>query len=386
MADPALTSPISASPISASPTPPSRRSALVVGGVLLALIAGVTGAVLAGGSGDGASDESTARPVETPPGVAPGPDGGFVFGLWGDLPYARAGDAPKMAALIGDMNAAPLAFSVFDGDIKDGGTRCTDEQYTAAIDRFNQLEAPVVYVPGDNEWTDCHRTSDGGYNNRERLDHIRRVMFARPESFGTVAMPLEHQGRPGEAYSENVRWARGDAVFVTLNVPGSNNNKVNSDESCTRASARTPADCAADNAEHVARDAANIDWLRQGFAEAKRRRAKAVMVVMQANPGFDIPDTPANERSAAGVDGYTAFLGALAAETKAFDGQVALVHGDTHYFRLDKPLVNLFNLIPNFTRLETFGSPNADWVKVTADPGSRNYFLFEPMVVAANHR
>lgn len=365
-----------------TPSRPSRRSALVVGGVLVAVIAAVAVAIAAGGPdddpGDGSGAAANGAPSE--------PDGGFVFGLWGDLPYARAGDDPKIPALIEDMKAAPLAFSVFDGDIKDGGSRCTDDRYTAAIDRFNQLEAPVVYVPGDNEWTDCHRTSNGGYDTRERLDHIRRVMFARPESFGARTMPLEQQGRPGEAYSENVRWARGDAVFITLNVPGSNNNKVNSEEDCTRGSARTPADCAAGNAEHQARDSANIDWLRRAFAEARSSGAKALMVLFQGNPGFDLPDTPANERGAAGFDGYTALLDAVVAETRAFPGQVALVHGDTHYFRLDKPLVNLRNLVPNLTRLETFGSPNVDWVKVTADPRSRNYFIFEPMVVAANHR
>ena len=62
-----------------------------------------------------------------------------------------------------------------------------------------------------------------------------------------------------------------------------------------------------------------------------------------------------------------------------------LVHGDTHFFKLDKPLLNQANLVANFTRLETFGSPNVDWVRVQVDPHSRSFFRFEPMVVAANH-
>src|SRR5882672_6764731 len=46
-------------------------------------------------------------------------DGGtFSFGLWGDMPYARAKDQPKIAPLIADMNAADIAFSLYDGDIK----------------------------------------------------------------------------------------------------------------------------------------------------------------------------------------------------------------------------------------------------------------------------
>src|SRR5437763_12217664 len=46
----------------------------------------------------------------------------FTFGLWGDMPYAKAGDDPKIPALIASMNAANLAFSAFLGDIKDGSS------------------------------------------------------------------------------------------------------------------------------------------------------------------------------------------------------------------------------------------------------------------------
>jgi hypothetical protein len=310
----------------------------------------------------------------------------FSFGLWGDVPYARFSDGVKIPALIADMNAYELAFTVFDGDIKDGGSRCTDDVFLAAVAMFNQLDAPTVYVPGDNEWTDCHRLSSGGYDNVERLDHLRQVMFSVTDSFGARPMPLEHQGQPGQAYAENTRWVMGDAVFVGLNVPGSNNNKVNSDPECTESSARTLADCAADNAEYAARGAADSAWLRQAFAAAKGSNARAVMIIMQGDPGFDLPETDVNERNDPRFDGYTDLLNALVEETEAFAGQVVLVHGDTHFFKLDKPLLGQRDLLPNLTRLETFGSPNVDWVKVTADPKSRNYFTFEPMVVAANHR
>jgi hypothetical protein len=310
-----------------------------------------------------------------------------MFGLWGDMPYDRNRDGPKIPALIADMNDAHLAFTAFDGDIKDGNTRCSDDQFTAAIDRFNQLEAPAVYVPGDNEWTDCHHLSDGGYDNLERLAHLRRVMFAGPSSFGRRTMPLDHQGPPGQPYAENTRWDFGDAVFVGINVPGDNNNRVHdvNGPECRDQSARTPAACAADNAEYADRNRADIDWVHQAFAHAKARRARAVMVIMQADPGFDLPETPANERADPAHDGYTSLLEALIGETRAFAGPVVLVHGDTHFFKLDKPLVDQAHLIPNFTRLETFGSPNIDWVKVTADPRSRDYFVVEPMIVAANH-
>ena len=61
----------------------------------------------------------------------------FSFGLWGDVPYARSKDEPKMPALQEDMNASDIAFSLYDGDIKDGSSKCTDDVYTWAVDYFN---------------------------------------------------------------------------------------------------------------------------------------------------------------------------------------------------------------------------------------------------------
>ena len=180
-------------------------------------------------------------------------DGHYSFALWGDMPYAKADDQPKIPALIADMNASDIQFSLYDGDIKDGSSKCTDDIYESAISMFNSFNKPVVYIPGDNEWTDCHRTNNGGYDNLERLDHVRKVMFAKPETFGKETLAPEHQGKPGEKFAENVRFSMGGAMFVGLNVPGSNNNKVD-DKSCASKSARTPEQCAADNAEYAERD------------------------------------------------------------------------------------------------------------------------------------
>jgi hypothetical protein len=309
----------------------------------------------------------------------------FSFALWGDMPYAKNGDAPKIQALIDDINASGVEFTVFDGDIKDGSSRCDDWQYTEAAYRFNLFKKPMVYVPGDNEWTDCHRTSNGGYNNLERLEHIRQVMFTSPDSFGQTKMKLEHQGKLGREYAENVRWIHGNVVFVGLNVPGSNNNKVSSDAECTNKSKRSLEDCAADNAEYLARDEANIDFVRETFQQARDGKARGIVITIQADPGFDLPETENfNERTLPEFDGYTGFLKVLTEETGNFAGEVVLVHGDVHFFKIDKPLVDQAHLIKNFTRVETFGSPNVHWVKVSVRPESRNLFTFEPMMVPDN--
>ena len=313
-------------------------------------------------------------------------DDAFTFALWGDMPYLAADiTGPKVPALIADINAARVSFSLFDGDIKSGSSLCNDDVYAVAAARFNEFRAPLVYVPGDNEWTDCHRVNNGGFNALERLEYVRKTMFATPFSFGKRTLRLQHQGPLGGVYSENTRFVHRGVAFLGLNVPGSNNNQVKAGECTSSKSARTQADCDADNAEYAARDAANIEYLRDTFARATERGLRGVMVVIQADPSFDLPETETfDERTLPGFDGYNAFLAALLQETKAFAGQVALVHGDTHFFKVDKPLVNQANLVANFTRVETFGSPNIHWVQVTVDPRSRNLFTFEPMIVPGN--
>jgi len=306
----------------------------------------------------------------------------FSFGLWGDMPYAKAGDAPKMQALLDSINQSDIAFSMYDGDIKDGSSQCTDAIFSDALKMFGTMKKPVVYVPGDNEWTDCHRTNNGGYDTLERLTHLRKVMYPTMSSLGQSQMPLEHQGKMGEKYVENTRFNQGGVVFVGINMPGSNNNLVLSAKECTSKSARNAAQCDAANAEYLERDTANTAWLAASFAQAKAQNARGLVLVVQADPGFDLPETEELDESAApGVSGYRAFMSSLIKETEAFKGQVLFVHGDTHFFKVDKPLYSPTKLLPNLTRLETFGSPSIHWVRVTVDPDSQQVFTIAPVIV-----
>ena len=36
----------------------------------------------------------------------------FSFGLWGDMPYAKAGDGTKLPAVLKSINAAKIDFSI----------------------------------------------------------------------------------------------------------------------------------------------------------------------------------------------------------------------------------------------------------------------------------
>ncbi len=314
--------------------------------------------------------------------TSPSAQRGFSFGLWGDMPYRKAGDNPRLPAVLQSINQSDIAFSIYDGDIKDGSSQCTNDVYADALKMFASLVKPVVYVPGDNEWTDCHRLNNGGFDALERLAHLRRVMFATPDSLGQSRMPLEHQGKLGEKFVENTRFSHGGVVFAGLNVPGSNNNLVLNAKECSEKSARKAEQCDAGNAEYLERDAANVAWMAAAFAQAKAQDARGLVLVIQADPGFDLPETEdLDESTAPGVLGYRNFIQQLVLQTEQFKGQVLLVHGDTHFFKLDKPLYSPTRLLPNLTRVQTFGSPLLHWVKVTVDATSENVFTMQPVIV-----
>lgn len=312
---------------------------------------------------------------------APSRDG-FAFGVWGDMPYKKAGDNAKLPAVLQSINRSDIDFSIYAGDIKDGSSPCTDEVYTDALSMFGSMVKPVVYVPGDNEWTDCHRLNNGGFDTLERLDHIRRVMYPTMRSLGQATMALEHQGKLGAKFVENTRFIHGGVVFVGVNMPGSNNNVVLTELECKAKSVRTQAQCDAANAEYLERDSANAMWLAESFARAKTQNAIGLVVVVQADPGFDVPETEGVDESAApGVSGYRSFMNALVRQTEQFAGQVLFVHGDTHYFKVDKPLYSTTRVLPNLTRLQTFGSPSLHWVRVGVEPLSQHVFAIQPVVV-----
>lgn len=306
----------------------------------------------------------------------------FSFGLWGDLPYQKAGDEPKIPALLKSINQSDIAFSIYDGDIKDGSSKCTDDIYQSALSMFGQMNQPVVYVPGDNEWTDCHRLNNGGYDGLERLAHLRKTLFPTVNSLGKRTLALTHQGQLGEKFVENTRFSHHSIVFATLNMPGSNNNKILDDKDCANKSARTPVQCEASNAEYLERDAANISWLQQAFQTAKVQKARGLVLVFQADPGFDLPETEDKDESQAPrVSGYRNFINRVVQETEQFAGQVLLVHGDTHFFKVDKPLYSPTKVLANLTRLQTFGSPLIHWVRVTVEPKNPNVFSISPVMV-----
>jgi hypothetical protein len=313
-----------------------------------------------------------------------GPDT-YSLGLFGDMPYNAMGKA-DYPALLADINSEKLQFSAFDGDLKAGGDGpCSNSLYTTALANFNSLERPLIVVPGDNDWTDCWGRYGPGTapfsDPLERLQHERDLFYGTNQSLGGQTLTVTRESSEGGKYAtypENMRWSIGPVVYLGMNVQGSNDNYPYAG---VDGETRSAAEIQRQRDEETARKAANMHWLAEGFAYAKSIRAKGVMVIWQADPNFNneqkLPDT----RS---YDAYPDYVDALRTQTLAFDGQVVLVHGDSHYFKVDKPITRASGrVLGNFTRVETFGASSTDWVKATIDPRSRNLFVFEPMVVAA---
>ena len=287
------------------------------------------------------------------PGLAQTP-ARFSFAIVGDAPYSAFEEA-VFAQMLQETNEEDLAFVVHIGDIKSSGSPCSDELYRQRKRMFQASRHPFILVPGDNDWTDCHRNTAGGYDPLERLARLRQVFYADDLSLGLSPLKLERQSDDPAAaaafreYRENVRWVLNGVLFIGLNIPGSNDNY-----------GRTPQM----DTEHALRGRANAAWLAQGFDLARKMDYAAVFVFIQADPDFELSFLRRKS------DGYAVFKKKLLAHTLAFGKPVVLVHGDSHRFRVDQPLLDPATRarVERFTRIESFGSPLVDWIKVTLDP------------------
>lgn len=285
----------------------------------------------------------------------------FDFALIGDVPYSERHLTNEFPNLIRELDAADLEFVVHDGDMKSGATPCTDRLFEERLRDFQASKHPFIFIFGDNEWTDCQKTTNG-FDPDERLARLRELFTRGDYTLGRSRLPLGRQSSDPrfEKFRENVRWEMGGVMFVGLNVPGSTNNFG--------------------KPEFAGRNAANLAWLQESFATAKVENRRAMMLIIQANP---FPERGSTNKV---HPGFREMLDLLARETPAFGKPVVLVHGDSHYFRIDKPLTSSKSgrRIENFTRVETFGDPDAHWVRVSVDPADPSVFTFRQQIVRGN--
>lgn len=368
-----------------------KLKAVAAAGSLCALVVSSSMGASAGSETDSSAQAPSVQSAAAFSGATPSRHK-YEIGLFGDMPYGDYGRA-QYPAVLRDLNSHDLAFSVFDGDIKNGSEPCyatfdgsaqaagKPDVYRYALRRFNRLDAPVVVVPGDNEWTDCDRTKiHPNFDSNGRLAYERKLFYRNNRSLGQTTMRVTRQSK---AYPENVRWTAGTVTYVGLNIPGSDNNWVDPARDGT---SEGPAD--ESHREYTARNQANLAWLNTSFAAATHAHSKAVMIVIQA----DMWDPEAAADNA--LEHYADTKNALARLAIDFGKPVLLVNGDSHSFTVDKPLTDAAttnatgadgpNVIQNFTRVTTFGEYQNHWVSATVDPRDPNVFTLHQQIVPEN--
>jgi len=294
------------------------------------------------------------------------PTSRFEFAIIGDLPYNTQVEV-KFPELVAATDRTNVLLVVHNGDFESGSSPCTDALFSQRHGLFQTFKHPLIYVFGDNEWTDCHRS---GSDSLERLAKLREIFSQENPSLGQSPLPRTRQSDNPQfsKFRENVRWRVGRVIFIGLNIPGSNNNFPTTLRSGVSVG---------NLEEYTERNAANLAWMRESFALATQDGSPGLMLFLQGNP---FPFTPSDSN----LDGFEEFLAALEAETLKFAKPVVLAHGDSHYFRADKPLPcpdpdgNRRPRIVNFTRVENFGSPDVSWVRGIVDPHEPKLFSFKP--------
>lgn len=284
-----------------------------------------------------------------PPAAEPLPAGQIAFGVFGDGPY-YSWEQGRFRRVLADMNRADLDWVYHVGDIL--WHPCSDAAFEHRLRQLDSVGHPVVYTPGDNEWADCHEEKPGGYDPLDRLASIRRIFFAEPGlSLGRERLEVEAQARDSTfaEFVENVRWTHGGFVFASVHLVGATNGLRH-----------FPGRTSRHDAEVERRTRAAIAWLDGAFAEAERISAKGIVLATHANLWSEEGFQPR--------EGYGEIVERLETHVGNFSGPVLLIHGDTHTQRVDQPLTDSTgHAHGNFTRLETYGSPEIGWIRVVID-------------------
>ena len=329
----------------------------------------------------------------------------LTLAVFGDWPYNQ-NLLNNANLLIDSVNADPDVSTVIHvGDIHSGSMACTSAGILPPIAssnpgwnqsiyyQFQQFQDALVYTPGDNEWTDCHKSKElSSGDPLKELASVRSLFFAKPGvTLGVHERKVWSQAQyadptyPSDAqYVENVMWQQRSVLFATFNMPGGSNN----DTAPWTGDFANPDAQAQEVAE---RTAADIRWLQQTFFIAQKTRAKAVVLALQA----DMWDPEAAAPGGAGLDQYTGFVQTLADLSLAYGKPVLLLNGDSHVYETDHPLADpnsttgvIYNTqpVPNLTRITVQGSTNApaEWLRLVIDPSTPDVFSWTNVPYCAN--
>jgi hypothetical protein len=275
----------------------------------------------------------------------------LTLAVYGDSPYGTSPtdrtETDLTSAFIASINRDPKVDLVLHvGDIHSGSQFCTAAYDQEIFDLWTAFKNPLIYTPGDNEWTDCHKTKEGGnvmingmpvdYANGDpiaNLDLVRSIFFADPgyalggrhKRVLSQAEVLDPESPTDVKFVENVMWDQSKVLFVTLNLPGGSNNDAD-----PWFGVAVPTKAQTD--EIAQRTAADLHWLDAAFAQAEHDGVEAIVIQSQA----DMWDRDGKDVSHIG--NYEPFIASIAAHTSAFGKPVLLFEGDSHHYRSDNPL------------------------------------------------
>lgn len=290
---------------------------------------------------------------------------GFSFVALGDLPYGSPDKAyGPYRNLIDRINTLDSDFSIHVGDFKSGSTLCSDEEFAQQHAHFQRFKGAVVYTPGDNEWTDCHRANNGSYDPLERLAALRQRFYTPGRSLGQQPLALQNQSdvMPTHGrYVENQRWMHQGTLFATLHMVASNNNFETRDLAAVQ--------------EFFERDAANVAWIEATFEQARQRQASALVLAFQA----DVFETRTAWEDFPAWSGFRKSMAdTLLPLARRWGKPVLVVHGDSHLFKIDQPFQLDKKPLTNVTRLIVPGASDVRAVKVTVQGAAFSFELVTP--------
>ena len=259
----------------------------------------------------------------------------------------------------------------------------------ALADLFNTFKDPFIYAIGDNEWTDCHRANNGGYNPLDRLAKVRSLLFASPgHTLGGRNMSVDAQ--PG--YPENQRWVESRVTFGVFHILGSNNGLDPwFGDRVPRWARRPPRRRAAWPRSRRARRPTS----RGSSRRSRRRRPQnsvGIVLFFQADLWH-----PGDRAGGAVFTAHQTWVDRFAQLAGGFDGKILLVVGDSHDYRVDVgvPWMTTYYgepALPNVTQVvvdRSIESPATDvgtpsvieWLRLHVDPRSPEVFSWEQVIV-----
>lgn len=287
----------------------------------------------------------------------------FSFAVIGDQPYSDYHEKITSELLNTINQDRGSSFALHVGDIKGGSERCDDSLLNRRFELLRKSQTPIVFTPGDNEWVDCHRESNGQFIPLERLEFLRKKVFNKDESLGR--QPFSLSSNRDQGFPELLRWQVADTLFVTLNLQGSNNNLAALEASTDEKVAFSK------------RVDANSDWLESSKKYMQTHQIAQWVIIFHGNA---IDGSGQSIRSKIfSEDGFAETMKAIAKVANDVNKPLLIIHGDTHLFKFDQPdLIRYgFEKATNDKtwRLEAWGHPFVEkWVRVSITPNANPPF------------